>query len=52
MKYNTMQDNKMQCKAIRMVLKPSVKWEMILKSPDSFDTVLKMGNDLEKSGRL
>ena len=27
-----------------MVLKPSEKWEMIKKNPDSFDTVPKMGN--------
>ena len=28
------------------------KWEMIKKNPYGFETVQKMGNDLEKSGQL
>ena len=35
-----------------MVLKPSRKWEMIWKNPDSCDRLRKMGNDLEKSGQF
>ena len=34
------------------VLKPSRKWEMIQKNPDSFYTIQKMGNDLENSGKF
>ena len=35
-----------------MVLKPSRKLEMIKKNPDSFYTIKKIENVLEKSGRL
>ena len=34
------------------VVKLSGKWEMIQKNPYGFETVWKMGNDLEKSGQL
>ena len=34
------------------VLKPFRKWEMIWKHPNSFKTVRKMGNDLERSGQI
>ena len=50
MQDNTMQDNTMQGNTDSF--KPSVKWEMTWKNSDSFDTVPKMGNDLEKSGQL
>ena len=33
-------------------MKLSGKWEMIWKNPDSFETVQKMGNYLEKSGQF
>ena len=33
-------------------MKLSGKWEMIQKNPYGFETVWKMGNDLEKSGQL
>ena len=33
-------------------MKLSGKWEMIQKNPYGFETVRKMGNDLEKSGQL
>ena len=33
-------------------MKPSGKWEMIKKNPDSFYTIQKMENDLEKSGQF
>ena len=37
---------------VRTVLKPPGKWKMIWENPDSFETVRKMGNDLEKSGQF
>ena len=37
---------------IQMILKPSRKWEMIWKNPNSCETFRKMGSDLEKSGWL
>ena len=52
MQDNEMQDNKMQDNTIQdntMQGNPNGKWKMIRKNPDSFETVWKMGNDLERS---